>query len=210
MDLGTIKANLERGDYQTIDEFVDHVNLVFKNACTYNPPGSDVYIMAETLREIFTTKFAPSLGADVSLLTNSRAIHPAVTQEYSELKKSVDSMKKELQQLLNDKKAVISVAEKEEPIPMTREEKKKLSSDINSLSSEHLTVVVKIIKNKMPISDSSDEIVIDIDSLDAATLRELETYIQKVKKEKEVVTEELPDLIKLNRLIATTTAITLS
>ena len=197
MDFGTIKSNLEKGVYETVDEFVDHVNLVFDNACTYNPPGSDVFIMAQTLREIFNTRLPTALETSeivhtptrgITYRTPSPLIRTPVTQEYSELKKSVDSIKKELEQLLNDKKAVLTAAtvvEKEEAVPMTREEKKRLSNDINNLASEHLTVIVKIIKQKMPsIAEGSDEIVIDIDALDTTTLRELELYVQKVKKRK--------------------------
>lgn len=202
MDFGTIKTNLDKGNYESVDEFIENVNLVFDNACTYNPPGSDVYIMAQTLREIFLAKLPDALETSGDIAhTPTRASYRApapilhrppvipVNPEYSELKKSVDSIKKELQQLLNDKKAVITAAaatvvEKEEPLPMTREEKKRLSHDINNLASEHLTVIVKIIKQKMSISESSDEIVIDIDALDTSTLRELELYVQKVKKRK--------------------------
>jgi hypothetical protein len=56
MDFGTIQQILESGEKITPDEFIDKVNLVFSNALTYNPPGSDVNKMALTLRELFYQK----------------------------------------------------------------------------------------------------------------------------------------------------------
>jgi hypothetical protein len=50
IDLGTIRKRLEAGHYATPAEVLADVRLVFDNARTYNPPGSDVYVMASTLQ----------------------------------------------------------------------------------------------------------------------------------------------------------------
>lgn len=62
MDLGTILENLKSGDYSTPDEFAEDVRLVWKNAMTYNAPGSPVYIMATTLQNLFEKKFSQLFG----------------------------------------------------------------------------------------------------------------------------------------------------
>lgn len=49
MDFGTIRSNLESGAYAHPDALAADVRLVFANARTYNLPGSDVHVMAETL-----------------------------------------------------------------------------------------------------------------------------------------------------------------
>lgn len=202
MDFGTIKTKIENGEISSTRDFADMVNLVFTNACTYNQPGSDVYIMATTIRDVFVKKINPILTKQ-GLLPLPPTVFPnipnvpisrspvlsyqpvATPPGYNELKKSVDSLRKEIQNLKSlETKSVAAKAKSNEIdalLPMTRDEKRRLSMDINKLSSEHLGVVVKIIKQKMPIGDA-DEIVIDIDSLDVSTLRELEKYIQKVKK----------------------------
>jgi hypothetical protein len=119
---------------------------------------------------------------------NYHAVAPRnVNNEYSELRKSVESIKKELQQLMSDKKvqAEKQIAPPAIILPMSRDEKKKLKNDIHHLPGEHLAAVVKIIQQKMPnLRDDDDEIVIDIDALDNSTLRDIEQYIQKVKKKK--------------------------
>ncbi|KAJ2997055.1 hypothetical protein HDV02_005925 [Globomyces sp. JEL0801] len=57
MDLGTIKKKLERGDYETELSFAEDVRLVFANATSFNPPGSQVYIDASLLRMSFNREF---------------------------------------------------------------------------------------------------------------------------------------------------------
>lgn len=49
MDLGLVKRKIEANQYFTPAEFAADFRLVFANAHTYNPPGSDVYVMASTL-----------------------------------------------------------------------------------------------------------------------------------------------------------------
>merc|ERR1712232_1401123 len=56
MDFGTIRKKLNSSEYRNPEEFIDDVNLVFDNACTYNLPGSDVFLMTETVRKLFKEK----------------------------------------------------------------------------------------------------------------------------------------------------------
>ena len=50
MDFGTIKRRLETGAYASPEEFATDMRLVFSNAKTFNPAGSDVEVMAGTLK----------------------------------------------------------------------------------------------------------------------------------------------------------------
>lgn len=59
MDLGTIRSNLQRAAYLNGGAFVADVRLVFSNAMTFNPPGTDVHIMASTLLEEFERLLKP-------------------------------------------------------------------------------------------------------------------------------------------------------
>lgn len=70
--------------------------------------------------------------------------------------------------------------------PMTYDEKRQLSVDINNLPSDKLGPVVEIIYKREPsLRDSSrDEMEIDFEILKPSTLRELEAYINHVMKRK--------------------------
>ncbi|KAK2720517.1 bromodomain-containing protein 3-like [Artemia franciscana] len=58
MDLGTVKTNLDRGEYKSAAEFAADVRLVFSNCYRYNPPEHDVVTMARKLQEVFEVRFA--------------------------------------------------------------------------------------------------------------------------------------------------------
>jgi acetylornithine deacetylase/succinyl-diaminopimelate desuccinylase-like protein len=63
--------------------------------------------------------------------------------------------------------------------PMTFEEKRSLSLNINKLPHEKLGKVVEIIKRRRSnVVGNSEEIEIDIDMLDNATLKELDKYVK--------------------------------
>jgi len=70
--------------------------------------------------------------------------------------------------------------------PMTYDEKRQLSVDINKLPGEKLGKVVHIIKMREPaLRDSNpDEIEIDFETLKPSTLRELESYVLGCLKKK--------------------------
>ncbi|KAI8889734.1 Bromodomain-containing protein [Backusella circina FSU 941] len=62
----------------------------------------------------------------------------------------------------------------------TFDQKKDLSEEINNLTGERLNTVVTIIQNSMPNLDGQgqEEIVLDIDSLDRATLHQLHEFVK--------------------------------
>ena len=47
MDLGTIQKKLKSGEIHSVEEFVEHVRLVFDNAVLYNKPTDYVYVMID-------------------------------------------------------------------------------------------------------------------------------------------------------------------
>ena len=124
MDFGTILQKVNSEQYNSMEEFCYDIELVFGNACTYNSPTSDVYIMAVTLKNLYKKK--------VQVLEDKEKESKGNQAGIGELKKTVDAMRQELILLR----------------PMTKKEKKKLSTSINSLAGENL-VVVNIIKEKL-------------------------------------------------------------
>ena len=63
--------------------------------------------------------------------------------------------------------------------PMTYDEKRTLSMNINKLPSDKLNKVLQIIAESRPLGDQKDEeIEIDIGALDTKTLRELQRYVK--------------------------------
>ncbi|KAM9545792.1 bromodomain-containing protein 3-like isoform 2-T9 [Salvelinus alpinus] len=78
-------------------------------------------------------------------------------------------------------------SEEEPSLPMSYDEKRQLSLDINRLPGEKLGRVVHIIQSREPsLRDSNpDEIEIDFETLKPSTLRELERYVKSCLQKKQ-------------------------
>ncbi|WKY15098.1 hypothetical protein Q1695_000537 [Nippostrongylus brasiliensis] len=69
--------------------------------------------------------------------------------------------------------------------PMSYDEKRQLSLDINQLPGDKLSMVVSIIESREDLSDiSPEEIEIDFETLKAVTLRDLEAFVAAALKRK--------------------------
>lgn len=85
----------------------------------------------------------------------------------------------------------------ESSLPMSYDEKRQLSLDINRLPGEKLGRVVHIIQSREPsLRDSNpDEIEIDFETLKPSTLRELERYVKScLQKKQRKLMREWPSL----------------
>lgn len=72
MDFGTISANLEKGIYETPEQFADHMRLVFRNAITYNQMRDHpVHVAARELNSKFEDKFRILITNINNMLANS-------------------------------------------------------------------------------------------------------------------------------------------
>lgn len=173
MDFGTIRKKLYAGKYEDISDFSADANLVFSNACMYNHPGTDVYIMAESLREFFEKK--------MKTIEEREKRNKSKDGGIQDLKKSVNTIQTELHQLIGTNG---SRGADKSKIPMTKSEMRKLSGTINSLPYKHLNTIIKIIQESMPNLAGEGELEIDLNSLDNSTLRKLEAFVATVKKKK--------------------------
>ncbi|XP_054033281.1 bromodomain-containing protein 2 isoform X2 [Dryobates pubescens] len=99
---------------------------------------------------------------------------------------SSKSSKKAAKAALPPPPALYDSEEEEESKPMTYDEKRQLSLDINKLPGEKLGRVVHIIQSREPsLRDSNpEEIEIDFETLKPSTLRELERYVLSCLRKK--------------------------
>ncbi|CAL4999619.1 unnamed protein product [Urochloa decumbens] len=195
MDLGTIRAQLSKGQYRNPKEFADDVRLTFYNAMTYNPKGQDVHFMAEQLLGIFEAQW-PEIEAEVNYLASCPPLpkkFPPPPIDLRLLERS-GSMRSHLP--LDSSRPVSHTptysrtpsmkkprAKDPNKRDMTIEEKRKLSENLQNLPPEKLDAVVQVIKNKnLSVRQHEDEIEVEIDSMDAETLWELDRFVANYKK----------------------------
>uniref|UniRef100_A0A5B6Z0Y1 Putative transcription factor GTE4 n=1 Tax=Davidia involucrata TaxID=16924 RepID=A0A5B6Z0Y1_DAVIN len=208
MDLGTVKSRLAKNWYKSPREFAEDVRRTFHNAMTYNPKGQDVHIMAEQLSKIFEEKWAVieaeynvdwryEMVYDVGLPTpTSRKTHPPHPPIPAPEMRSLDRSQSMMTMPVDSRlKQSNSAPVGRTPVPkkpkakdrdkrdMTFEEKQRLSTNLQSLPSEKLDNIVQIIKkSNSTLCQHDDEIEVDIDSVDAETLWELDRFVTNYKK----------------------------
>ncbi|KAM0904009.1 hypothetical protein ACQ4PT_018296 [Festuca glaucescens] len=197
MDLGTIKAQLTRGQYRNPKEFANDVRLTFHNAMTYNPKGQDVHFMAEQLLGIFEAQW-PEIEAEVDYLASCLPMQKKFPPPPLDLRLLERSDSLRHQMALDSKSRPLShtptyaartpslkkpKAKDLNKRDMTIDEKRKLSNNLQNLPPEKLDVIVQIIKNKnLSVRQHEDEIEVEIDSMDAETLWELDRFVANFKK----------------------------
>ncbi|XP_039589388.1 bromodomain-containing protein 4-like, partial [Passer montanus] len=117
----------------------------------------------------------------------SKAKEPPPKKAKKSNSNSSASSKKEPAPVKPSKAAPAYESEEEEKCkPMSYEEKRQLSLDINKLPGEKLGRVVHIIQSREPSLKNSnpDEIEIDFETLKPSTLRELERYVTSCLRKK--------------------------
>jgi len=170
MDLGTVKMNMDSGAMTTPEQFKDDMLLTFANAMKYNPPEHDVHKMAKALSELFVSKWEKeedSIKQKWRMESSGGHHTPSAPGAHSS-----ESVGKRLME-----------SDFKDDSPMTYEEKRELSANMNKLPGKKLGAVVQIIHDRNPKilqqnGDDPDEIEVDIDKIDDATLRFLDNYVK--------------------------------
>uniref|UniRef100_W5KXS5 Bromodomain containing 2 n=1 Tax=Astyanax mexicanus TaxID=7994 RepID=W5KXS5_ASTMX len=193
MDLSTIKVKLENRQYPDAQAFAADVRLMFSNCYKYNPPDHDVVGMARKLQ-------LKAVHEQLAALSQPPVCKPRKKDKEKKEKKEKRKEKKEVKpgrSLAPPPLATPSLVPSLElevetgsqgtsGKPMSLEEKRQLSLDINRLPGNKLGRVVHIIQLREPTLKNSnpDEIEIDFEALKPSTLRELERYVSSCLKRK--------------------------
>lgn len=206
MDLGSVKSRLNKNWYKSPREFAEDVRLTFHNAMTYNPKGQDVHIMAEQLSKIFEDKWTAieadynremrfASEYDMVLHTPTTRKAPPFPPPPLDMRRILDRSESITRPVDMRSKSITTTPSGRTPVPkkpkakdpqkrdMTYEEKQKLSNNLQSLPSDKLDNIVQIIKKRnSALFQHDDEIEVDIDSVDAETLWELDRFVTNYKK----------------------------
>ncbi|KAK9069877.1 hypothetical protein SSX86_010273 [Deinandra increscens subsp. villosa] len=189
MDFGTVKKNLNSGKYVDPWGFVADVRLTFSNAMTYNPPGNDVHIMAETMSKFFEVRWK-AIEKKLSVATNPVGpIRQNALETESETATPLPPLKKK-------KTASFRNEIKQEPVKkiMSVADKQKLSSELEASVADLPETIIDFLKENSSNGNETadDEIEIDIDILSDETLFKLRKLLDEylVDKQKNTFNNE--------------------
>ncbi|KAL1564281.1 transcription factor GTE9-like [Salvia divinorum] len=178
MDLGTVKSKLNSGKYSNPLEFLADARLTLTNAKTYNPPGSDVHVLAETFSQFFETRWKAIEKKFV--VTTSHSVPKKGGNEETGIAKTLAPSKK--RKLSPRQHEVVQVPTKRK---MTDEDKHKLSMELESSDGDLPHAVIEFLRAHISNrgDDGEEEIEIVIDDLSDDTLFTL----------RKLLDEHLPD-----------------
>ncbi|GMJ14006.1 global transcription factor group E8 [Hibiscus trionum] len=202
MDFGTVKKKMASGKYASPFDFAADVRLTLSNAMTYNPPGNDVHIMAETLSKYFEARWKV-IEKKLPITMNVDA-KPSISAEAIEVETNCDILPLKKKKI-NPKESII----KPEPVRqiMTDQEKQSLSTKLESLLCELPENIIDFLKEHSSTEGQTgeDEIEIDIDAVSDESLfklrKLLDEYLlgkQKNQAKAEPCEMELPNESGLN------------
>ncbi|RDX86072.1 Transcription factor GTE8, partial [Mucuna pruriens] len=185
MDLGTVKSKMAAGAYAGPLEFADDVRLTYSNAMTYNPPGNDVHIMADTLNKYFELRWK---AIEKKLPRSDILPLPAKPDncEGVKTKRPAPPSKKRKFASLPPQPEVLPPAKK----VMSDQEKHDLGRELESLLGEMPMHIIDFLKEHSSNGREcgEDEIEIDIDDLSDDTLftlrKLLDDFLQEKQKNK--------------------------
>ncbi|KAJ7974758.1 Transcription factor like [Quillaja saponaria] len=183
MDLGTIKSKIASGSYSTPLEFLANVRLTFKNAMTYNPPGNDVHIMADTLSKFFEVRWK---HIEKKILKTDALSLPANSEAHVEIETArpiSPSKKRKLASFPPDLEVIPEPTKR----VMTDKDKHNLGRKLESLLGEMPLHIIDFLRENSSNGKDcgEDEIEIDIDDLSDDTLFSLRKLLDDYLLEKQ-------------------------
>uniref|UniRef100_A0A6B2LHN7 Bromo domain-containing protein n=1 Tax=Arcella intermedia TaxID=1963864 RepID=A0A6B2LHN7_9EUKA len=162
MDLRTVEENLDNDEYHSLDEFAEDVRLIWSNAETYNGHNHQVTKLGKQLHSIFEKRFQA-------------------------IKKKEDKPKTSKQSQAPPQQPPPKTKTKPSVQEMNYEEKRQLCQTINSLDTDGVIAVVKLLYKASPelfkASSQDTELEISMEAVDTAILRDLEKLTKNLPKE---------------------------
>ena len=216
MDLGTIRQRIEAQAastgggscagtesyvYSHPDAVLAHARLVFTNAKRYNPPGSDVHIMACTLAEAlegrWTTTVAPKLAdAHASIQSDlEKATAKAAAAQQARLQVHGECTAGELERRVVAAEAALQEAKAALAslcTPLTPDERRALATGMRDMDPHSLGDAVAVVASAAGVdpADVPDVVDIDLESGDPLMLRRLLTFVATAPKKPSVAAAE--------------------
>lgn len=189
MDFGTIKKKLDGKVYTHPDQFLTDMRLVFDNAMHYNKPGSDVHVMAVTLKEKFEEKYSAAVQPRVdeeNKTTEEEAM--AARKRYASqaaaaagpMREAAEARAQFLIKYIDQVTACIADAKSAAAAlctPVSRGEKEGLAVALGALPQDQFEKAIAVVMHHHPGLQPYDEIGFDLDMLDALTLRQLMSFV---------------------------------
>jgi hypothetical protein len=192
MDLSTVRHKLESGQYTTVEQWKNDVNLIWTNTVTFSGTKSLLTVLAKQLQSVFrdiTAYLSSDPGADWrSEFEKIKADMNALIRTAP--KNSVFKLKKPLPgrslSMPSSPKCQARLAPPEHVhnAELSSEEIATLASEVtiikDSVQVEEIIALIREKEPEYPINDDDDELELDISKLAQPTLRALRDLVTRL------------------------------
>jgi len=178
IDLGTISENIQNQKYIRFSQISDDVELVWKNAETYNEPGSIICVCANEGRKIFKK----ICRENTIFMMNSWC------SESSRLRQSINSLiSKPPFKVRQSTSLLVPQRAPRSNIPLFTEKDMQnfvIASQMLNYPSNQQEMFRIINENQPELDNGSEELVLDVTKLSLTTLHAIKDYIKAALEKK--------------------------
>ena len=210
MDLMTVNNRLEQQSYSHWNEFAVDMRLIFNNAITYNGPGHVVSSFATELiarfeklwagAELKIQEHVDKTAAEDAMLRAGGGRLPAApprqraapaappVSQAAYGAEHLAASGRQFEQMQAQQAAAATAAKSEPAQPMrdmTYDEKEQLTNSLGELDEDQIQEMVGIIQRHAALSgvgNDQEEIELDVDTLPAKVLWDLDAFVKSTKK----------------------------
>jgi hypothetical protein len=153
MDLGTVKKNLENGEYKLFQDFMSDINLIWKNCRTYNQPGSEIVKMANHCDKKIKQLIDKQFKNYQNKANNNKKSENNSNLSFAQKTKLIENIKELTNDILTQ---IVKIILRECPKGIEDIDTEKLQIKVDLLDSKTYEIINQIIeKNKLANNDKS-------------------------------------------------------
>ena len=153
MDLGTVKKNLENGEYKLFQDFMSDINLIWKNCRTYNQPGSEIVKMANHCDKKIKQLIDKQFKNYQNKANNNKKNENNINLSFAQKTKLIENIKELTNDILTQ---IVKIILRECPKGIEDIDTEKLQIKVDLLDSKTYEIINQIIeKNKLANNDKS-------------------------------------------------------
>jgi len=153
MDLGTVKKNLENGEYKLFQDFMSDINLIWKNCRTYNQPGSEIVKMANHCDKKIKQLIDKQFKNYQNKASNNKKSENNSNLSFAQKTKLIENIKELTNDILTQ---IVKIILRECPKGIEDIDTEKLQIKVDLLDSKTYEIINQIIeKNKLANNDKS-------------------------------------------------------
>jgi hypothetical protein len=177
MDLSSCKSNLKSNKYNSVDECLNDLKLIWYNCKIYNMEGSEIWKLANTMEKtsnkIIEKVFKSGIKDNKSGINNSKSVTNSIkTKDEESLRENYNNDEEQTEETKKNS--------------LNLQEKINLTEKVRKLSNEGLSAFVRLVQKECPNAFEdldAEKVQVRVDFLDRDTYSQLLVLVDHYLKQ---------------------------